>query len=325
LRDAGTHHLPTPAGVWAFRWTANLFVEPVALMHLRIGSSRIAVGLQTLTPFREFASLVASRAPAAMIGAWLEAKGSTLWKLIEFSTGSAVEVLNFEPFPSEKSKQGCRVGFEISQPNGLNRTRGLAYLPDKATFLALYKPPPGFVKPPEPKNKPIFDLDPCSIRVMATLGRTLLAKKELCDLAPGETVLLDRRPDSDPHEVELSVGLQATPFGYGRIDDRKIELTRLVQRNGDPKMLQSESPEPDANVLNDKLDQMQVELRFEIGRWRTSFSELRQMVPGSIIELDQSADAESVTVWVDRQRVATGRVVVVADQLGVQILGRTAH
>jgi flagellar motor switch protein FliN len=62
-----------------------------------------------------------------------------------------------------------------------------------------------------------------------------------------------------------------------------------------------------------------VPITAEIGRTELPLAEILRLGPGSVIELDKSAD-EPVDVLVNQKLLATGEVVVVGDRFGVRIL-----
>jgi len=168
-----------------------------------------------------------------------------------------------------------------------------------------------------------FDVDACAIVIRASLGRTILSNSEWAEVRLGDTVFVEGWRELEPGELELSLGPDATSFGACRLDGRLLRITRYAQTLRKADMLQTEASGFDGANAAAKLEQLQVELRFEIGSWRTTVGTLRELGPDAIVELGHPVDGESVTIWVERQCVGRGRVVVVGDRLGVQIVDRT--
>src|SRR6185436_17052001 len=75
----------------------------------------------------------------------------------------------------------------------------------------------------------------------------------------------------------------------------------------------SESP---ANL--DVVLDLPVELSVELGTCNLPMRQVLQLEPGSIVQLDKTADAP-VDVFVNQKLVARGEVVVLEDRLGIRI------
>jgi flagellar motor switch protein FliN/FliY len=69
----------------------------------------------------------------------------------------------------------------------------------------------------------------------------------------------------------------------------------------------------------DLLMDVTVPITAEIGRTELPLAEVLRLGPGSVVELDKSAD-EPVEILVNGKLLATGEVVVVGDRFGVRIL-----
>jgi len=76
------------------------------------------------------------------------------------------------------------------------------------------------------------------------------------------------------------------------------------------------APEPPGN-LNLVLD-VPVSLTIELGSCRLPMKEVLQLAPGSVVQLDKSADAP-VDLSVNGKLIARGEVVVIEDKFGLKI------
>lgn len=80
--------------------------------------------------------------------------------------------------------------------------------------------------------------------------------------------------------------------------------------------------DPDGNADGsmglEQLLQVGVEVTVEVGRTRSTFSELMKLGPGALIELDRDAH-EPADVLVNGKIVAHGEIVTIGDRYGVRI------
>ena len=72
------------------------------------------------------------------------------------------------------------------------------------------------------------------------------------------------------------------------------------------------------NLPLDRIYDLQVPVSVELGRSNLTVQDILQLGPGSVVELDQNADAP-VTLYVHGKSVAMGEIVVVDEYYGVRI------
>ena len=61
-----------------------------------------------------------------------------------------------------------------------------------------------------------------------------------------------------------------------------------------------------------------VKLTVELGSCQLSMREVLQLAPGSIVQLDKTANSP-VSVFVNQRLIARGEVVVIEDRLGIKV------
>ncbi|MDF1799693.1 MAG: flagellar motor switch protein FliN [Planctomycetota bacterium] len=102
------------------------------------------------------------------------------------------------------------------------------------------------------------------------------------------------------------------------IDMAIEEATDAVQAQ----VNQLDQLDPDSNTDGsmglEKLLQVGVEVTVEVGRTRSTFSQLMKLGPGALIELDRDAH-EPADVLVNGKIVASGEIVTIGDRYGVRI------
>lgn len=312
---------------WRLRWRPDPLCAPVAWLHLRIGGARMAVGFESLTGLRNWSSLVDAKAPDSLVAACVEMMGKPVWQAIAEHTGSAVDVLGFEGAAHEAPAAVSRVGLQLEQADGPLRIRAVACLQDKAALALAVSMAPTLTRTMSPvaaSHDADLTLDALPIQLAAELGRTRLPIGELTDLAPGDAVLVERLKRRGTTALRLCGGASAATLGECMFNELGLEIVAIDEPRGEKPMTDESLMQPEAAHVSQAIEQMQVELRFELARWRTTIGELRRMQPGSVVELSRPVDGENVTLWVEHRCVGRGRVVMVGDELAVQVLERPA-
>jgi flagellar motor switch protein FliN/FliY len=102
------------------------------------------------------------------------------------------------------------------------------------------------------------------------------------------------------------------------LDEALDEATQAVHAQ----INQLDQLDPDSNAEGamglELLLQVGVEVTVEVGRTRSTFSELMKLGPGALIELDRDAH-EPADVLVNGKIVAHGEIVTIGDRYGVRI------
>ena len=133
--------------------------------------------------------------------------------------------------------------------------------------------------------------------------------------------------DENAPDVPEDEGLDVAAGDAGGIVDEELAATTveapdpgpMVQAARFPPILEEEPRLPDDDRNLGLLMDVTVPITAEIGRTDLPLSEVLRLGPGSVIELDKSAD-EPVEILVNGKLLATAEVVVVGDRFGVRIL-----
>jgi type III secretion protein Q len=150
-----------------------------------------------------------------------------------------------------------------------------------------------------------------SLRISARLLREANAGDVLlpedCPLSRGEVILAAGGLWAPAEQAGNQLRLR------GRFRPRSIppESVRMSLPNEPP-------PPPDAN-----LDDVEVTLVFECGRWPITLGALRSAGDGHVFELGRPLDGP-VDILANGRRIGRGDIVRVGDTLGVRLLGRLA-
>ncbi|WP_252091001.1 type III secretion system cytoplasmic ring protein SctQ [Pseudomonas sp. MWU13-3659] len=134
---------------------------------------------------------------------------------------------------------------------------------------------------------------------LATL-RTLVAGDVLL-LAPGAT--------GAPH---LQGMLAGRPWADLLLDDNQLEITHMH----DTTYEHTDDANDDAELGS--LEQLPVQICFEVGRQTLDLHTLSTLQPGSLIDLDSPLDAQ-VRILANQRQIGSGLLVQIEDRLGVRV------
>jgi type III secretion protein Q len=151
------------------------------------------------------------------------------------------------------------------------------------------------------------------------LGHTTIQLHEVRRIEPGDIVGIEHWRSHGP-----AIALHATPGGSLRLDVLAEGPRITVQSIGDPVMTPSHTAAPataeDAtNLPLDRLDALEVSLRFEVGELQVSLGELKTLKPGHVFDLGQPLNRCVVRVLAHGNVLGKGHLVAVGDRLGVRI------
>ena len=81
-------------------------------------------------------------------------------------------------------------------------------------------------------------------------------------------------------------------------------------------------PAPVADIQDlplERLDALEVSLRFEVGELQVTLGELEQLKPGHVFDLAQPLAQSAVRILAHGRTVGAGQLVAVGDRLGVRV------
>lgn len=142
-----------------------------------------------------------------------------------------------------------------------------------------------------------------------TLDRLRLSARELRDLAPGDTILLDRSPVEADGALRVVAGLRGGPGYRALIIDGRLHILAALDAAMD---------HPEA-VPAASFDDIPMEVECEVGRLTLPLSRLREIAVGQVFDLGFDATA-AVSLRVNGQVVAVGELVRIAERVGIRVL-----
>jgi type III secretion protein Q len=301
---------------WRFQWRCIAGSLLGVEVRLRIGGAQAVLGLENLGPFGSAISVTRPEVPAALRSAYLGGLGAVVWQELEALTRHAIEVLDVQLDSIMSATPEC-LGFELGHEPSGPATRGLLRLTDpdiqrNAQLVQTLAEASGREMAPAPLQTQL------RLRWAAVVGCTKLSVAEVGALEEHDIVLID-----DPTRAAKMLGCW---LGVG---PARRYAGRAMLRNGGLQMVQfgtggdtsmTSSDVAAARTEESGLDEIPVNLRFELAQWSASLGEVGGLAPGALIDLGQRIDEHSVTVWIEQRCIGKGQLVAIGERLGVRLL-----
>jgi type III secretion protein Q len=211
-----------------------------------------------------------------------------------------------------------RAAFFVAVPPGGEGAllRGCVQFEDAATLDALVPADAG------PRAaRPASAFDALRLPVHFLLGSTPIQLREIGSIRPGDIVGIEQWRSSGAAIVvtaELGgpAGRQLSAFAEG---------SRITVQQSRDSAMKPDTPTPPAdaaasvNLPLDRLDALEVTLRFEVGDLSLSLGELRSIRAGHVFDLGQPLNRSPVRILAHGNVLGKGYLVAVGDRLGVRV------
>lgn len=228
---------------------------------------------------------------------WIEPLEKLLGVSLRVTAGDSPEIARAFAIPLE-----IRVGERAAFPASLHVG------PETAERIAGWLDQHGTAAP-DPLTALRFNLAVESGEAPLTLG-------ELRSLNAGDVVMLDCPPD---RQLRLRLGEHFQCLA--RRDHRTLEcLAALAATSPDRNLAMTDTLTPDASELDAALDELPLKLVCQLGSVEVTLAQLREMGPGSLLQLTSAAQ-DGVDLMVNGRRVGRGELVSIGEGLGVRLLG----
>ncbi|MCT9117844.1 type III secretion system cytoplasmic ring protein SctQ [Cupriavidus gilardii] len=167
---------------------------------------------------------------------------------------------------------------------------------------------------------------PLAVRI----GTTAIAVGEMRDIRPGDIVGIEQW---QTHGGALAVHCTTGAAGLGwpaLAEGRRITIQRPTGAPAAPSAHgdsmedrnngQRDLPHPDAApAALDRLEELEVSLRFEVGDVSLALADLREVRPGYVFELPQPLKQSEVRIVAGGRILGTGTLIAVGNRLGVRV------
>ncbi|WP_287871320.1 type III secretion system cytoplasmic ring protein SctQ [Aeromonas sp.] len=168
--------------------------------------------------------------------------------------------------------------------------------------LALWLPQPGPLLsrlPPRPQQQRL----PLPLTLSLQWGEMGLTLDELTTLAIGDVLLPPPHPQLGQ---QLLVCVEGRPFAYCQPHQQHLELTAM------------HNAEPADPFGPTELEQLPIQVSFEVGRQTLDWHTLTSLQPGALIDLGTPLDGE-VRIISNGHSLGVGRLVEIRGRLGVRV------
>lgn len=170
-------------------------------------------------------------------------------------------------------------------------------------------------------------LDQLRFALNFCLGRTRISLREVREIRAGDIVSLETFDAKGPAlRVVACVGGTHGRRLVAIAEGQRITLQPMKghDMNRDPHPEATAAGEDDAFDDNtaptlDRLDGLEVTLRFEVGELSVSLGELKALRPGHVFELPQPLNRSMVRILAHGNVLGKGQLVAVGDRLGVRV------
>jgi len=161
--------------------------------------------------------------------------------------------------------------------------------------------------------------DALRLPVHFLIGSTPIQLREINSIRPGDIVGIEQWSSSGAAIVVTAAlggpaGRQLTAFAEG---------SRITVSQSKDSAMKPDTPAPTAdasvNLPIDRLDALEVTLRFEVGELSLSLGELKSIRAGHVFELGQPLNRSPVRILAHGNVLGKGYLVAVGDRLGVRV------
>jgi type III secretion protein Q len=206
--------------------------------------------------------------------------------------------------------------FKAIAIDGSVTLRGFVQFEDAATLDTLLPPSSGSGSSPMP---PAFD----SLRLPLSflIGSTPIVLREIRNIRRGDIISIEQwRSSGSGIEVTADLGGGAGRSLTGIADGSLI----TIQQPRDSAMKPETPTHPPSSAESshlpiDRLDALEVNLRFEVGDLSLSLGELKSIHAGHVFDLGQPLNRTTVRILAHGNVLGKGYLVAVGDRLGVRV------
>jgi type III secretion protein Q len=151
------------------------------------------------------------------------------------------------------------------------------------------------------------------------LGSTTLRLDEMRGIRAGDIVSVDRWQSKGRAVVVRGIVAGHGSTWVALAEGSKIEVQAMNDLTITPLREADDKAQGNAALPLDRLDALEVTLRFEVGDLEVSLGELKSIGPGHVFDLAQPLNRSEVRVLAHGNLLGKGHLVAVGDRLGVRI------
>jgi len=245
-----------------------------------------------------------SNIPKSLFQAVFVKRFNKVFKYIESELGYEVNVVRFNVLGRKKRVKKGSFCWDIFHQGTMKGELWVSSKKANDTFLESF-----FSNINDDAYVPFMDQMPVVISV--NLGCLQFSRKEILALEAGDVLILDKTVVRDkallPGKLNIAPDFQSSVT----IDEKQVVVKEELEK------IVSKLPKKTKRKVN--FEEVQLDITFEYGEKRISFSELKKIGPGYVITLDKDA-TESMDILANGRRIGLGEIVQVGSRTGIRVL-----
>lgn len=278
------------------------------VIEARLGRNSISIGLASAAFLELLDGENAALLPAHMKCALLESYLDSAVRAFEQAGGLLISIASVTHNPLEWPDRGCNLFFEVQREEGRTATSGCLSLDVQglACLARLFK---------HHDHPPAWDrIGHLRLPVGFVLGSARLRLSQINRLAGDDVILFDSITGQGSRPLSIRIDVAQRPFwlakktGNHLIVEKRLE--HLMKENAKEVVWDDEE-------MAD-LEEIELELIFELGRMSMSLAEVRRIGRGYVFDLG-GAFSKPVCVSINGGRVGSGELVKIDNRLGVRL------
>ena len=302
---------------WAFDESA---MPPHEIYRFRLGGRTGRLGLDRPAQMRLFDETRLERLPRDLRAILLADATHELVDTLMRATRQSFEWLSGdEPTASPTQAAQHAACFRVvsaADPSG--GWRGFVQFDDAAALADLAPPLGPGAAPPATAVDPLARL---RFPLRWRIGTTQIRLREVHSVRAGDIVSVEDWQSAGAAIVATAEAGARRFVALAEGSRITIQQSRdsTMNRNPDTATNATESQEAAANAPIDRLDALEVTLRFEVGDLEVSLGELRNLRAGHVFELGQPLNRSVVRILAHGNLLGKGYLVAVGERLGVRV------
>lgn len=150
------------------------------------------------------------------------------------------------------------------------------------------------------------------------IARVVLTDAEINGLEPNDIVLAEKTGALEDRDVSIRFSHHLALVG-NMVESDRILIQDVIKDNGEINKMRNKKVATQPSDL--PVEDIPVELVFEIGQTEMTMGELKHLQPGYTIQLDETIDLQKpVTIKGNGVAVGRGEIVLIDDRIGIRIL-----
>jgi flagellar motor switch/type III secretory pathway protein FliN len=156
-------------------------------------------------------------------------------------------------------------------------------------------------------------------------GYTTISMDELDRIALNDIILMDSNSSFSEKKIKVRIGSEL--FFDGKVDSNgsiivKKKSVLFTEKNMKEKVMTDESEQGGGHSIN--IQEIPIQLVFQVGESQITFGELNQIQPGYIFEPGLNLD-KPVIIRANGKTVGMGELVEIGDRIGIRVLQFNRH